>query len=54
MRNVVQTREVREAILDATDRFLARYGYKKMTIDELAQEVGIGKGSIYLLFARKV
>ena len=53
MRNGVQTREVREAILDATDRFLARYGYKKMTIDDLAQEVGIGKGSIYLHFSSK-
>ena len=53
MRNGVQTREVREAILDATDRFLARQGYKKMTIDDLAQEVGIGKGSIYLHFTSK-
>ena len=53
MRNGVQTREVREAILDATDRFLARDGYKKMTIDDLAQEVGIGKGSIYLHFTSK-
>jgi len=53
MRNAVQTREVREAILDATDRFLSRFGYKKMTIDDLAQEVGIGKGSIYLHFTSK-
>jgi AcrR family transcriptional regulator len=53
MRNGVQTREVREAILDATDRFLARDGYKKMTIDDLAHEVGIGKGSIYLHFTSK-
>ena len=53
MRNGVQTREVREAILDATDRFLSRFGYKKMTIDDLAQEVGIGKGSIYLHFTSK-
>ena len=43
----------RDAILDATDRLLARSGYKKMTIDELAHEVGIGKGSIYLHFASK-
>jgi AcrR family transcriptional regulator len=49
----VQTEEVREAILDATDRILSRRGYKKMTIDELAQEVGIGKGSIYLHFTSK-
>jgi AcrR family transcriptional regulator len=53
MRNGVQTKEVREAILDATDQFLSRYGYKKMTIDDLAQAVGIGKGSVYLHFASK-
>jgi AcrR family transcriptional regulator len=49
----VQTQEVREAILDATDRILSSRGYKKMTIDDLAQEVGIGKGSVYLHFTSK-
>lgn len=49
----VQTEEVREAILDATDRILSTRGYKKMTIDDLAQEVGIGKGSVYLHFTSK-
>lgn len=53
MRNAVQTVEIREAILDATDDFLARFGYKKMTIDDLANVVGIGKGSIYLHFGSK-
>ncbi len=53
MRNAVQTVEVREAILDATDDFLARFGYQKMTIDALAQTVGIGKGSVYLHFSSK-
>jgi len=53
MRATVQTREVRDAILDATDKLLARYGYQKMTIDDLAAEVGIGKGSIYLHFKSK-
>lgn len=53
MRATVQTKEVRDAILDATDKLLARYGYKKMTIDDLAAEVGIGKGSIYLHFKSK-
>lgn len=43
----------RDAILDATDRLLAEFGYKKMTIDDLAREVGIGKGSIYLHFTSK-
>jgi AcrR family transcriptional regulator len=49
----VQTQEVREAILDATDRILSTRGYKKMTIDDLAHEVGIGKGSVYLHFTSK-
>ena len=53
MRTAVQSVEVREAILDAADDFLARHGYKKMTIDALAQVVGIGKGSIYLHFSSK-
>lgn len=53
MRDTFQARTTRDAILDATDRLLARYGYKKMTIDDLAQEVGIGKGSVYLHFTSK-
>src|SRR5687768_7977907 len=53
MRDTFQTRTTRDAILDATDRLLARYGYKKMTIDDLAKEVGIGKGSVYLHFTSK-
>jgi len=53
MRDSVQTRSVRDSILDATDKLLTRFGYKKMTIDDLAQEVGIGKGSVYLHFSSK-
>lgn len=53
MKDAVQIKTTRDAILDATDRLLARYGYKKMTIDDLASEVGIGKGSIYLHFSSK-
>ena len=53
MKDAVRTVSTRDAILDATDRLLARYGYKKMTIDDLAQEVGIGKGSVYLHFKSK-
>jgi len=44
---------VRESILDATDRLLARYGYRKMTVDDIAGEAGIGKGTIYLHFSSK-
>jgi len=44
---------VRESILDAMDRLLARYGYQKTTVDDLATEAGIGKGSVYLYFSSK-
>lgn len=53
MKDAAQIRDVKSAILDAADRLLARSGYKKMTIDELAAEVGIGKGSVYLHFSSK-
>src|ERR1051325_1150736 len=53
MKDATRQKTTREAILDATDRLLAQYGYKKMTIDDLAQEVGIGKGSVYLHFSSK-
>src|SRR5687768_13642438 len=43
----------KELILDAADQLLARYGYKKMTIDDLAREAGIGKGTVYLHFRSK-
>jgi AcrR family transcriptional regulator len=44
---------VKDAILDATDRLLARYGYRKMTVEDIANEAGIGKGTIYLHFSSK-
>lgn len=53
MKDATQVRDVKSAILDAADRLLARNGYKKMTIDDLAAEVGIGKGSVYLHFSSK-
>src|SRR6516165_9782731 len=45
--------DVRDALLDAMERSLARYGYKKTTMDDLAREAGIGKGTIYLHFPSK-
>jgi AcrR family transcriptional regulator len=53
MRAIATREDIRDLILDAADRLLARYGYKKMTVDDLAQEVGIGKGTIYLHFPSK-
>lgn len=42
-----------EAILDAADRLFAQFGFKKTTVEEIAQEAGIGKGTIYLHFKSK-
>jgi AcrR family transcriptional regulator len=53
MKDATQPITTRDALLSATDRLLARNGYKKMTIDDLANEVGIGKGSVYLHFSSK-
>lgn len=53
MVSAITREEVRDAILDATDHLLARYGYRKMTMDDIAQHVGIGKGTIYLHFSSK-
>lgn len=53
MRGTVTRTDVREAILDAVDRRLARVGYKKMTVEVLADDAGIGKGTVYLHFPSK-
>ncbi len=53
MRDATNKRDIADEILDATDKLLSRRGYKKMTIDDLAREVGIGKGSVYLHFKSK-
>ena len=44
---------IKDSILDATDRLLARYGYRKMTVEDIAVEAGIGKGTVYLHFTSK-
>ncbi|MBK9216374.1 MAG: TetR/AcrR family transcriptional regulator [Chloracidobacterium sp.] len=53
MRDSDPKTQTKQAILDATDKLLAKYGYKKMTIEDLALAVGIGKGSVYLHFSSK-
>ena len=40
-------------IVTAADRLLARYGYRRMTVDDIAREADIGKGTIYLHFPSK-
>ena len=50
---ILEKIEVRDAILDATDVLLARFGYRKMTVEDIAHEAGIGKGTVYLHFSSK-
>ena len=53
MRQIAKREDIRDLILDAVDVLLAKYGYKKMTMDDVALQVGIGKGTIYLHFPSK-
>src|ERR1700738_2785022 len=47
-------RQMREtAILEAAHRLLAEKGYQGMTMDDVAQRVGIAKGSLYQHFKSK-
>jgi AcrR family transcriptional regulator len=43
----------RDLILDATDRLMGRYGFRKMTMDDVAKEAGVSKRTIYVYFATK-
>jgi AcrR family transcriptional regulator len=45
--------DVRDVILDAADSLFQRYGYQKTTVDDIAREARIGKGTIYLHFKSK-
>jgi AcrR family transcriptional regulator len=42
-----------ERVLDAAADLLVRWGYQKVTIDEIARQAGIGKGTVYLHFRTK-
>ena len=53
MRQIAKRSDIRDLILDAVDALLARYGYGKMTVEDVAKQVGIGKGTIYLHFPSK-
>jgi AcrR family transcriptional regulator len=53
MRNAALREDVRTTILDAADRLITHYGYKKTTIEDISREAGIGKGTVYLYFKSK-
>ncbi len=37
-----------ERILDAASELIQRWGYNKTTIDDIAKQAGVAKGTIYL------
>ncbi|WP_028937300.1 TetR/AcrR family transcriptional regulator [Pseudonocardia spinosispora] len=45
------TRLVR--VLDAASELLVRWGYRRVTIDDVAERAGVGKGTVYLHFRSK-
>ncbi len=53
MARIAKRDDIRDLILDATDFLLAHFGYKKMTMEDVAKQVGIGKGTVYLHFPSK-
>src|SRR5579872_4245897 len=53
MRHSALREDMRDIILDASSRLMQRYGYRKMTMDDVAREARIGKGTIYLYFRSK-
>ncbi|ASU86144.1 TetR/AcrR family transcriptional regulator [Nocardiopsis gilva YIM 90087] len=42
-----------ERILDAAGELLVAWGYKRVTIDDVARRAGVGKGTVYLHFNTK-
>jgi AcrR family transcriptional regulator len=42
-----------ERILDAAAELVLRWGYKRVTIEDVAKQAGIGKGTVYLHFRNR-
>ena len=47
------TREKEERILQAAQHRFAAYGYSKVTMDEIAEDIGMAKASLYYYFPTK-
>lgn len=53
MRDLVTSHDRRARILDAAADLVLRWGYKRVTIEEVAKRAGIGKGTVYLHFTSR-
>lgn len=45
--------DTRQAILEAAKERFLHYGFRKTTVDEIAADAGVGKGTVYLYFNGK-
>ena len=50
----VAQQRTRSRILSAAADHFARFGYRRANIADIADEAGIGKGTVYLYFANKI
>lgn len=48
-----QAKDKKQIILDVATRVFSRYGYGKTSLDEVASEAGIAKGTVYYYFSNK-
>jgi len=53
LRETPAPREKREAILAAALMLFGHYGYRRTSIDDIAQEARVAKGTVYLYFKSK-
>jgi AcrR family transcriptional regulator len=49
----IEAADKRDRILDAAQSLFVRYGVKRTSIDDVAREAGIAKGTVYLSFGSK-
>jgi AcrR family transcriptional regulator len=40
-------------ILDAAEELLVGFGYRRVTVDDVARRAGVGKGTVYLYWPSK-
>lgn len=48
-----ESRSRSNEILDAAERLFTRFGYRRTVMDDVAQEAGVAKGTLYLYFTNK-
>ena len=53
MANTTVKNEYYDLVLDSADRLFGHYGYKKTTVEDIANDIGISRATLYLYFSGK-